>query len=188
MHARLAPAQPPFTPSIQASLDKIMPPGLPPLTLFTTLARDERLFQKLFSGGLLDKGHLSIRERELVISRVTSQCGSEYEWGVHMTLFATRIKLDEEQIYSLVHGTSNDTCWEKNEKLIIDMCDSLHGNCTLQQELWDKLRHFYSEEALLELIMLAGYYRTVSYLTNALNIPLEQFGQRFPTKKATSDG
>ena len=188
MHARIAPAQPPFTSSIQTSLDKIMPPGIPPLALFTTLARDERLFQRFFSGGLLDKGHLSLRERELVIHRVTAQCGSEYEWGVHTTLFATRIKLTEEQIYSLVYGTSNDTCWEHNEKILIEMCDSLHSTCTLKQELWDTLRLVYSEESLLEILMLAGYYRTVSYLTNALNIPLEKFGQRFPAKKAANGG
>jgi hypothetical protein len=28
--------------------------------------------------------------------------------------------------------------------------------------------------------MLAGYYRTVSYLTNALRLPLETYGARFP--------
>lgn len=187
MHARIAPAQPPFTPSIQASLEKIMPPGIPPLALFTTLARDERLFNRFFSGGLLDKGHLSIRERELVIHRVTAQCGSEYEWGVHMTLFAARINLTEDQIYSLVHGSSHDPCWEKNDKLLIAMCDSLHSTCTLQEKLWDKLRAAYTEEALLELLMLAGYYRSVSYLTNALKLPLEIFGQRFPSKNGYPD-
>ena len=30
--------------------------------------------------------------------------------------------------------------------------------------------------------LLAGYYRTVSYLTNALRLPLEAFGARFPSR------
>jgi hypothetical protein len=28
--------------------------------------------------------------------------------------------------------------------------------------------------------MLAGFYRTVSYLTNTLRLPLETFAKRFP--------
>src|SRR5262249_14741974 len=46
MSNRIEPAQPPFSPEVQAWLDRIMPPGVPPLALFTTLARDERLFQR----------------------------------------------------------------------------------------------------------------------------------------------
>jgi hypothetical protein len=33
---------------------------------------------------------------------------------------------------------------------------------------------------MLELLMLAGYYRMISYLTNALRLPLEARGARFP--------
>ena len=29
--------------------------------------------------------------------------------------------------------------------------------------------------------MLAGFYRTVSYLTNVLRLPLEDFARRFPS-------
>ncbi len=38
----------------------------------------------------------------------------------------------------------------------------------------------FSEEAILELLLLAGFYRTVSYLTNALRLPLEPYAARFP--------
>ena len=84
MSARIAPAKPPFSEDIQAAFDRIMPPGAPPLALFTTLARDARLFERLRGGALLDKGHLTLRQREVVISRVTARSGSEYEWGVHV--------------------------------------------------------------------------------------------------------
>jgi alkylhydroperoxidase family enzyme len=42
------------------------------------------------------------------------------------------------------------------------------------------LRAAFSEEAMLELLLLVGFYRTVSYLTNALRLPPEPFAQRFP--------
>lgn len=56
MSARISPAQPPFDAAVQARLDAVTPPGVPPLTLFTTLARDGRLFKRFMGGGLLDRG------------------------------------------------------------------------------------------------------------------------------------
>ena len=78
---RIAPADPPYPPEIQARFDALMPPGVAPLVLFRTLARDQRLFQRFMGGGLLDKGHLTLRQREIVIDRVTARCGSRVRVG-----------------------------------------------------------------------------------------------------------
>src|SRR5262247_712452 len=104
---RIAPAEPPYPSEVQARLDSLMPPGVAPLLLFRVLARDQRLFQRFMGGGLLDKGHLTLRQREIVINRVTARCGSEYEWGVHAALFAKRADLDAAQQRSLVHGRAS---------------------------------------------------------------------------------
>jgi alkylhydroperoxidase family enzyme len=180
MTARIAPAVPPFSPEIQSALDRTMPAGIAPLVLFTTLARDERLFKKIFAGGLIDRGNVSLRTREIVIDRTTALCRSEYEWGVHVSLFATRVGLGEDQLRSLVHGVAEDECWPGAERLLIRMCDELFHECTVSDRLWADLRLEYSDEALMELLMLAGFYRTISYLTNALRLPLETFAARFP--------
>jgi len=176
----MAPANAPFSEEAQRWFDRIMPKGVPPLRLFTTLARDERLFKKFAAGGLLDRGHLTLRQREIVIDRTTALCGSEYEWGVHVTLFGSRVGLDRQQIRSLVHGGPEDGCWDPQEQALLRMCDALHRQCSLDDGLWQALRAEFSEEAMLELLLLAGFYRTVSYLTNALQLPLEPIGARFP--------
>jgi len=178
--ARIAPAQPPFEPDVQAWLDRTMPSGQRPLVLFTTLARDTRLFVKFFSAGLLDRGHLTLRQREVVIHRTTALCGSEYEWGVHVSIFAERVKLTREQLHATVHGNADAACWSDEDRLLIRLCDALHTGCTLDDALWQALRERFSEEAMLELLMLAGFYRTVGYLTNALRLPLEPKAARFP--------
>ena len=184
MSDRVSPAGEPFSDDIQAWIDKTMPPGVPPLRLFTTLARDERLFKKFFAGGLLDKGHLSLRQRELVIDRTTALCGAEYEWGVHVAFFASRIGLTDNQRFSIVHGSAEDPCWSEEDRLLLRMCDELQGHCTLSDGLWNSLRARYSEEAMLELLMVAGFYRTVSYLANSLQLPLEPYAARFPNPPA----
>ena len=170
----------PFSSEVQRAIEQTMPAGVAPLTLFTTLARDERLFKKIFAGGLIDRGHLTLRQREIVIDRTTALCRSEYEWGVHVTFFATRVGLTDVHLRSLAHGDATDDCWDDGERVLIRMCDELHRTCSLSDGLWTELRREFTEEAMLELLMLAGYYRTISYLTNALELPLESFGARFP--------
>ena len=87
---RIAPLEPPYPEPVQAALDRIMPKGVPPLALFRTLARNERVFLRVMADGLLDRGSITLREREIVIDRTCARCGSEYEWGVHVAFFAER--------------------------------------------------------------------------------------------------
>jgi alkylhydroperoxidase family enzyme len=176
---RIAPAEPPYAAEVQARLDALMPPGVAPLLLFRVLARDQRLFQRFMGAGLLDKGHLTLRQREIVIHRVTARCSSEYEWGVHAALFAERAGLDAAQLRSTVHGGPGDACWSAEDRLLLRFCDALHADCTIEDALWTELRAAFSAEAILELLLLAGFYRTVSYLTNALNLPPEPFASRW---------
>jgi len=180
MAERISPAQPPFPAEIEERLERLMPKGVPPLVLFTTLARDKRLFAKFVAGGLLDPGHLTLRQREIVIDRVTALCGSEYEWGVHIAFFAKRAGLDESQIASTVKGGKDDPVWSDEERALLAACDQLHRTCDIEDETWANLRQHFSAEALLEFMMLAGFYRTVSYITNAARLPLETYGARFP--------
>lgn len=173
MPARIAPAVAPFSPLVQNWLDKTLPAGQVPLALFTALANDERLFDKFFSGGLLDRGHLTLRQREIVINRTTARCGSAYEWGVHVKIFAARAGFTSDQIESLATGGQDDQCWLPDDAVLIALCDALHERCNINDDQWTELRETFSELAIIELVMVAGFYRTVSYLTNVLCLPLE---------------
>ena len=181
VQGRIAPAQPPFRPEIQSALERIMPEGVAPLVLFTTLARNPRVFQRFMAGGLLDKGSISLREREIMIDRTTARCGSEYEWGVHVAFFAKRAELSPDQIRATEKGTTDDPVWSRRERLIIRLADALHETATIDDALWSGLREEFSDEQLLELIVLAGFYHTVSFLTNALRLPIESYAARFPS-------
>jgi alkylhydroperoxidase family enzyme len=183
--ARIAPAVSPLSPDIQDAIAAVMR-GNDPLVLFTTLARDRRLFFKMFNSGLLDRGHLTIRQREIVIGRVTAQCGAEYEWGVHVAAYGDKAGLDERQIASLVRDRGCDERWSDEDRVLIRLCDSLHASCAVDDELWEGLATYHSDEAIIELLMLAGYYRMVSYLVNGLRLPLEPNAPRFADFSATA--
>ena len=173
MAARIPEAQPPFPGDVQQRLEAMMPKGVAPLLLFTTLARDPRLFKRFLAGSLLDKGTLSLRHREIVIDRITALSRSEYEWGVHVAFFAERAGLDEAQIASTAQSGAADSVWSEPERALLTVCDQLHATCDIDDKAWNDIRRHFPEEAILEILMLAGSYRMVSYLTNALRLPLE---------------
>src|SRR5262245_43601522 len=133
--ARIATADPPYAPEVQARFDALMPPGAEPLVLFRTLARDLRLFQRFMGGGLLDRGHLTLRQREVVVHQVTARCGSEYEWGVHAAFFAKRVGLDAEQLRAIVRGGPDDACWSAEDRLLLRFADALHARCDIDDVL-----------------------------------------------------
>src|ERR1700709_2655280 len=98
---RISPLNPPYAPEIQGDFDRIMR-GAPPLMLFRVLARHERAWSKFRAGGLLDRGPLTLREREIVINRTCALTGCEYEWGVHVAIFAKPAGLTDEQVRATV--------------------------------------------------------------------------------------
>lgn len=177
--SRIAPIQQPYSEAAASWFTRIMPEGVEPLILFRTLAVNERVFGRLMAGGLLDKGSISMRDRELVIDRTTWRCGSEYEWGVHVAFFGSRVGFGEEEIAGLCSDDVAGTPFEAREKLVLRLCDELHATATVSDELWTELAKEYTSEQLIELVVLAGLYHVISFATNALRLPLEPFGARF---------
>jgi alkylhydroperoxidase family enzyme len=173
---RIAPLDPPYAPEIQAAFDATM--SAPPLVLFRTLAVNGRIYQRFRAGGLLDRGLLTLRQREIVIDRTCALNRCEYEWGVHVAVFAAKAKLTPRQIEATVLG--GDAGWTADEEVLLAICDELDATRSLSEALWTRLAQHFSSEQILEIIALVGFYRTVSLHANALRLPLEPTAARFP--------
>ena len=142
--------------------------------------RDPRAWAKLRGGSLLDRGPLTLREREIVIDRTTALNACEYEWGVHVAIFAEPAKLSEEQVRATVAGKADAACWSAAEQALIAAVDALHHRSTLSDEEFSALASHHDEAQIFEIIQLSGAYRTISYFANALKLPLETNAARFP--------
>jgi alkylhydroperoxidase family enzyme len=177
--SRIAPLQPPYAPDIQGQFDRIMR-GAPPLILFRVIAGNARAWEKFRAGGLLDPGPLALREREIVIDRTCALTGCEYEWGVHVVIFADAAGLTEEQVRATVLGEADAPCWSAAEQALIAAVDALHARATLGDAEFKALSAHYDDAKIFEIILLCGFYRTVSYLANGLALPLEATAARFP--------
>jgi len=176
---RIEPLEPPYARNVQQTFDMIMKGG-EPLVLFRTIAVSERAWTKFRAGSLLDRGPLALRDREIVIDRTTALANCEYEWGVHIAVFAKPAKLSDEQIAATRNAGPDAPCWSPAERALITAVDALHGRATLDQAEFDHLRGYYGDAQILEILLLCGFYRTVSYVANALDLPLEAKGVRFP--------
>src|SRR3954463_14627739 len=128
--SRIAPLQPPYASEIQEQFDRIMR-GAPTLTLFRVMAGNKRAWDKFRAGSLLDKGPLTLREREIVIDRTCARTGCEYEWGVHIAAFANAAHLTDEQVRPTVLGDAGAACWSAAEQVLIATADALHERATL---------------------------------------------------------
>jgi len=177
--SRIEPLNPPYPPDMQADFDKLMR-GAPPLTLFRVVGRNPRVLARMMAGGLLDRGSISVRQRELMILRTTARCGAEYEWGVHVAAYGAKSGWSPEQVRASVHGGPDDPAWAPDERLIVRLADALHDSGDVDEALWTGLKAVFADEQLIELVMLAGLYHAVSFTLNAFRVPLEPSAPRFP--------
>ncbi len=177
--SRIAPLDPPYPPAVQKLFDLVMPAGMEPLTLFRVLATNPRIFPRFMRAGVLDKGPVPIRDREVVIHRTAARCGAEYEWGVHVAAFGRPLGLGDDLLRATVSGKADDPAFAPRQAALVRMCDELHDTQDLSDERWKELRGHFDEAQLLELIYTAGLYHAVSFLVNALRLEPEGFGVRF---------
>lgn len=180
MSTRIEPAVRPYEDDMERTLERLMPPGVEPLVLFRTLARNPRVFRRFMAGGLLDKGSITLREREIAIDRACARCGGEYEWGVHIALFADKAGFGENEIAATVSPDAGAACWSPRERLIVRLVDQLHDTNNVDDDLWIALKGEFEDQQIVELVVLTGLYHMVSFTVNALRLPLEEYAARFP--------
>ncbi len=174
---RIKPLDQPYTAEVADQLERMMPPGIPPIGLFRTFVRNLPMATSMATWGgyeLSRRLSLTMRDREVLIDRTCARCRCEYEWGVHVAFFADRVGLTAAQITSITHGSPSDPCWtEERDRLLIEMSDALHDDADISDDLWSRLRAQLSDEQLLDAMMLVGWYHAISYAANGARVPHE---------------
>lgn len=172
---RIEPVEPPYSEELQASFDVVMPPGVPPLKLFRTVGRNPRVLSRMVRGGLLDRGSITLADRELVILRACALCGADYEWGVHAAFFADKAGFSAAQLQDTRTDVVDAGLWSDAQRCLLAMVDVLNSSADIPDALWQQLAGHYADEQLVELVMLAGLYHAVSFVVNALRVEREEF-------------
>jgi alkylhydroperoxidase family enzyme len=180
MKSQLNPISQPYEESIGLALEQYPQQDGYLLKLFRVFANSARFITGKGVINLLDKqSPLSLRERELVILRVCANKNCEYEWGVHISYFASKAELSHDQIENTQDTCLDENCWNEKEYLLLTAIDQLceHGDI-LASTLNDFIK-FWSKEQQLEILALCGNYHTVSFVANVSKIEPESFAARF---------
>lgn len=181
---RIAPLTPPYSADVQAQFDQLPPSWQPKFEHFTILARDPRLLRAYRQGSVayLEPSHLSIRQREVFLLRVTGRCRNAFEWCLRVHYFADDAGMTEPQLRASVYGSAEDACWATGDHVLIHLADELHDTASISDALWSEVRAAFSEEAILQLLLLAGHYRTNAYVSVGLQVPVDSRIKRsFPS-------
>jgi 4-carboxymuconolactone decarboxylase len=182
---RIAPLEPPFDPLIDQLLARMNPPAAPSmLALFRTFAVNPAMAERMMPwGGYLlgPKASLPLRDREVVIDRVCARCGAEYEWGVHVAAFAGAAGFSDAEIAAIaVAGDIGIDALPERDRLLLRMVDELHETSHVSDGLWNDIAAVWTPAQCIELLMLAGWYRAISYVCNVARVPFETWQARFP--------
>jgi len=126
---------------------------------------------------------LPLRDREVVIDRVCARCGAEYEWGVHVAAFAAAAGFDDAQTAAIADRDADLAPLTARDRLLVQMVDELHEHCDIADALWSELAAQWTPPQLIELLLLAGWYRAISYVCRGARVPLEDWQARFGSRR-----
>ena len=115
---------------------------------------------------------MDIRDRELAILRIGWLSRAPFEWGSHVKI-AKRNGITSEEIARLIEGSSAPG-WSKRDRAIIRAVEELHSDSMISDDTWSNLQEFYNDKKLIEVVILAGQYKTVAYYQNSLRLPLPE--------------
>ena len=177
----LSPLEAPFPEEVSQALANYPKHDGYILTLFRTFANSLRFLKKGVPNLLDRDSPLDLRTREIVILRTTANRNCEYEWGVHVTIFAQTAKLTEAQ----VNATRIDVagCWSEDERALITAIDQLCSTGNLADYTRSTFQSKWTKEQQLEILALVGTYSTISFVANVAQLPAEPFAKRFPSDR-----
>ncbi len=181
MTARLGPVEDPSPEQAELLAPYRTFSGGEPYNIFRTLARHPKLFKRsmVLATGLLVKGNLPPRVREIAILRVAWRAGSNYEWGQHVRI-GLDSGLDEAEIAALAAEGAEST-WSDADRLAISVTDELCAEDDLTDATWDAALAQWGEQDLMELIFLVGNYRMLAGFLNAARVELDEGLEGFPS-------
>ena len=183
---RLPLRRPPYEPDVEKAVGSTAFKGLSPGNLRRALANHPKLavaFQSM-AHVVLFQCQVSERDREIAIIRTGALTRSEYEWGMHVSIYGEKCGLEEAQILELTCASAanelSDGLWTPAEKLIVRMVDELHRHSTISDTTWQELGAIWPKEQVVELIFASSFYHMAAFFLNTAAVPLEEGARRFP--------
>jgi len=116
---------------------------------------------------------LTLRDREIVILRTAWLSHSQYEWGNHALVVATGNVLSDQEMLGIRLGSSAPN-WTPAEAALIAATEEYKASSAISEATWQTLSDTYSDEQLVELLVLIGFYWLIAFFASSVQIDLEE--------------
>jgi 4-carboxymuconolactone decarboxylase len=126
---------------------------------------------RAFSASLLRDGRLPPSLREMIIVRVGYHTNSVYEVEQHRSL-AMKFDVEERKLDALACKPAPDL--SEAESAVIAFVDELITVNRPSDSVLDRVRSYFDDGELLEMIFVAGNWWTLSRMLETAGIPLEE--------------
>ena len=114
---------------------------------------------------------VAARTRELIILRIGWRTGSEYVFCNHV-LFSRELGIPDEEILG-VRDPQRCHAYSKTDRAVLHLADELHEHAEVRRSTWAVLEKAFARDELVELLLIAGFWRMAAGFVKSAKIPLD---------------
>ncbi|MBA7688307.1 hypothetical protein ES703_96786 [subsurface metagenome] len=161
-------------PEVREIFQKIEDNGAKILNLYKVAAHSPKVLLNFIRLGnsIIGRMELSPRLREIVILRVATLTGSEYEWAQHAPV-ARQVGVSQKQL-DAIPDWKNSAEFNNEERAILQYTDEVAQQVKVTDQTFNTLKNFFSEQLIVELTMTIGYYEMVARLLVPLQVEVDE--------------
>jgi alkylhydroperoxidase family enzyme len=127
---------------------------------------------------LFFRGAVAPRARELVILRVGWRAGSEYVFCNHVRI-SRDLGIADEDILG-VRDPERCRAYSDIDRHVIRLADELFDAVEVTATTWPTLENAFTHDALVELVLIAGFWRAIAGFVKSAKIPLDDDTPSWP--------
>ena len=123
-----------------------------------------------YTGFFVRNATIPTRDRELLILRTAWLSRGDYIWGRH-DVIGQEAGLTPEEIQRVTAG-ADAPGWGDFDRVLLRAADELHASRFVSHPTWATLAERYSEEQLVEVVLIVGNYTQLAMFQNSLGAQL----------------
>ena len=123
-----------------------------------------------YTGYFVRNATIPTRDRELLILRTAWLSRGDYIWGRH-DVIGQEAGLTPEEVHRVTAG-ADAPGWGDFDRVLLRAADELHTSRFVSHPTWATLAERYTEEQLVEVVLIVGNYTQLAMFQNSLGAQL----------------
>lgn len=134
-----------------------------------------------YTANFVENYRIPAREKELLILRTAWLSRGDYIWGRHNVMGQTA-GLTVEEIRGVTVGAV-DSGWTEFDAALLRAADELHESRFISEGTWRTLAQRYSEDQMVEVVLIVGNYTQLAMFQNTLGAQLPSDVEGLPEEE-----